>query len=503
MIDTDYVHKFINNTKGILNNILESNKHSIIFTLLESFQNIFHTPFNFKIILNYIELYNNNTFNLNDFDVLEELIKNTIEKLVTNFFELLDYKIEVFKVSELICIDFSISGFPMVNMNKTVRVNERIGYIKEGYSTGKIIRKINKKIEQISGKLIFKNRKIKEFIETYFCINDLCTNKNRLINKNDINYIIDSNKVIIKSVTVKNKCNNCKSDLIKDKSMIKYEYFYYLTTVNNEYIQVLSNEDLSDNLNNNNCNIIGYFIRNFNGNLIFILLSLNFNLFMLHKSSINKKYKIEEKVKELVYWKSNITKIDITLFLIFNIFNIKSFDQNINNLSLPSSPISGNNYYNNTNNNTMLILTNDINYILPFLNFIVKNVKVFYSLKTFINNNKFYNNSILILEKINRKNCANFNYEFCIKVEHNEFLEYDYYYTKKENIEDKYNIKLTSLEEKNINEFFIELRNDFKGIIEPYRLLRTIEALYLSIKGLIGEGEIISTLRKYLKIYLN
>ena len=280
--------------------------------------------------------------------------------------------------------------------------------------------------------------------------------------------------------------------------------FYYKISINAVKIANRHSNDQSFE----NVVVLGHFERNQRGNWCFKILShLNFTHFNCEpqkktiQKNINIPFRLNEIIKRTVPFIQTIRPIDFKIFTILNILNCNFQFKNINEFNLLSSPVS-NNYEENLENSKMeskknvVIYTDDINYVAYIAKAITK-VHIFYSLKSYSKYSQYFKETLCILDFNDKpKSSEQKDLEFVIKTSKHSFPEYSYHRLSPTEMK-SYNVRLTDDEIAQINCIFTNQRQFLKGVVEPYKLLKRIEGVALSLKSLIGDSSALSVIEEY------
>lgn len=188
---------------------------------------------------------------------------------------------------------------------------------------------------------------------------------------------------------------------------------------------------------------------------------------------LNSPLQLDDKFERFNYSATIVHLHDITNFL-FSKFN--------NNITIYDTIILIILNILSKTNEKVLIYTSDTTYIRRCAENFFKmknlNIKISYSLNSF-------NNGLCIrpFEEIKTKDIL---YVFQIPI--NQCL--DYSYNNCENIYiENLDCNLNEHDHNSLQKLFLKFRNEYKRIIEPERLLRTLTSIYLSIKEFVGDNE--------------
>lgn len=522
----------------LIKTILHQNRSSITKSLENSFSStgIPISTIHFTISIDIIELYDISIDAANilcDLNQIEKSLKDSLGSIVSDFFKRKEY-IHIPFLSQIFSVDFDIKPAFCLSDRFNCVFPEITEYTQTGYSTGKITKRFMKPIKVCSGLLSFMKKDIIQHNQTFACTNISCSNKTVCIYQNSILFLINpEEKTITKIIEVK-KCFKCGSILSKVYSSIKYEYIYVLSIINEDenikdrFITIKSHLDLSEMIKNGDTlinqeiyTLHGCIERDWKGMRNLRLLSCTFKT-EINKSIVEIKKKIlrtrEEKrstieklkdfSKDVLFFKKKVVQTDIILMLIANIFNCQNTDyycdvfddmntdsvknnkevKSINNLM--SSPDSNQisileRDAEDTKSRRILIITNDVYYVSRVFRAILE-IPVFFTIKD-KRCQKMLEFICIIdqIPKVKDKIDSLFDLQFKIEIDTSCILDYSYLKVNSTRLP-KMAITLNEQEKKNLAEVFAKQRRLFKGLLKPYRLLRTTEELYLSIKYFTG-----------------
>lgn len=465
---------------------------------------------------------------------IEESIKISLQSIASAFFRTKGYTLIPF-LPQMLRIDFQIIPVFCLDNRFTYDFPETIEYTQTGYSTGKLTKRFRTPIKMCTGILSSARKDIIQHKMTFECTNTACSNRTVCIHQNDILFLINpEEKTITKTVESKG-CLRCGSILSKVPSSIKYEYVYILSiadthdkSIKDRFITVRSIFDLSEvfpisntkskpaSENKETLVLHGYIERDWKGIRSLRLLSCTSRT-EINRSNFEIKNKIlkvrEEKrstieklkdlTKEILFFKKKIIQTDIILVLIANIFNCKNtnyycdvfadVDAKLikNNLdNLMSSPESNRSNIlevcsEDMKSRRILVITNDVNYVLRLFS-AISDVPVFLSIKD--RRCKEMMEFVCVVDRIPKmKDSIDnlFDLQFNMQIDAGCFLDYSYYSVKLGKLP-KMVVTLNEQEKKSLAEVFTSQRKLFKGVLKPYRLLKTTEELYLSVKYFTG-----------------
>ncbi|ELA41175.1 uncharacterized protein VICG_01774 [Vittaforma corneae ATCC 50505] len=524
--------------------VLASNTDFLVQSIQDSFDSdgTLQSKVYFNLWVSFLSLYDHCPSNkiqgyLRDFGQLESLLHGSIQKLLSELLILFGYKANVC-VSKLYTLEVFLISFVNISIADKVSINENTELARESHSASKVIRRMLKTLHIVPGAVAYGGRSIKEHAQTHRCTNESCHGKILVISQNGISYVVCMNdKTISKKHTECLKCSTCGSKLEKIQTRVCYEYRYFISMINesigndcfmNRYLTMKSSIKLVEHPTGDkpfkfDVRVVGYLARDQFGRVYFHCLSLNeltgcslrklnfeHQLTSVRNSPDSSMKKLQAATSKILSHKKTVTLIDSIVVAIANIFNGCCFDDNAAYSSkeectlMISSPasikefISPNDRRNAKEANSerrMLIQTNDVSYVISIFRSVC-NITVFYSAKEFIKNYKRCAQCIYISEQIPRnikksilRDCADF--EFNINIDSESLLDcsaYEYSQTKPVTMDKRW-VGLDENEQALLKEVFTKQRSMFKGLIKPYKLLRTTEALYISLKQLTGDSE--------------
>lgn len=521
------LRKFISKEDKIVKLILIHNFRYITDTLKDSFDRneILISKINFLIKIDILVLYDQHPLefiqlNFYDFNSIEKIIERTLKALVGFIFYNLGYK-EITFLKELYNYTLSVTSFP-IDVFPQNFIKEQIILKDNGFSKGEIQTKKFKYLTQYNAIQSFYKSELQQLYNTLFCTNEFCTSPIVSINTEEISYIIEINTKTITKTIVKSNCSTCSSALNKRSTNVQRNSFYRLN--------IQENDDCSDNFNLKvtingidnleksskneifeNMIVLGYYERNKRGNWEFRIISrlilTNINqsdlieqkISLLKASSLNR---LKMAFKLYVPHKVEITTVDLRILTILNILNCNLQLKIDNEMFILSSPTSANiledtenTKLENISRKNIVIYTNDVNYVVYIIR-AISVAKVFYSLKSFKKYSSYYKEAICILDINDKlKNTESLDLEFWIEV--GKECIYDYSYERIENsTKQSRSCSLTGIELVHINSIFTEQRKYLKSIVEPYKLLKRIEAVALSLKDLTGDPSSLKLIEK-------
>lgn len=522
-----FVSTFCKSLGAVEDRILSSNSDTLIQAIKEAFTDdkVLKTKIYISIWLDLLGLFNDfptkqvHTI-MEDITEIEVALRSACTKLLSQMFIFLGYK-NVLCITELVCVELLLGTFPIQQREEILKIRERTTLGKEGLITLKTMRKHSKEIAIITGLIKYNRKTIKEHSETLRCNNPVCSRRIQCIRTGEQRYLVfQHDKEIVKSIGKTRTCLTCGSSFVKVISRIVYEHWYTLSICTNKdspwninsFITVRSSIDISGQLNDHRDSqcmyeiaICGYLERDRRGiqqvHMLCACERLRISeqtikteslLEKERKSAKSTEQKLKSILKTVFEFKNEHSDVDAAIFAIANIFNNENRNEKVeiengNRKDLQSSPVSETKEGKKLIRKRIHILTNDTNYVSRMIKAVTE-VPIFYTFKQFSKNQRAFESCLCITEKASKDSYKWSDISFLIEVDKNSLLNFSYEKRAKVEIE-KRKVLLNEEEEKLLNEAFTKQRKIFKGRIPPYRLLKAMESLYLSLKHITGSSE--------------
>lgn len=417
-------------------------------------------------------------------------------------------------------------SIPMIDQE--IRIWERYSFCQDGYLNLRSKLETKKKLHFLQGRVLGAERKIHSIskISTADCTNKKCVNKVRVITIPHYQFEIEINRKTLSRFPLRNSrengyvCGSCKSQLTKTRERIGVQY-KYIISYNNRYIWVSLPESimLPENMSFDLVGVIGFLERDKSGRVYlnsseyFLKTVLSYEDYAIKLKCLNaQKNKSDLELGSypkyyagiLLPFKRTIRSLDVIVLIIANIYNISDKSeitgccdpshqncQSLNSertastpdssiLNTPDSVIGIDNKQRYSHRT--IIYSNDISYIKSIIRSI-SDASLLYSLGSFKSKSRFTENCICLLQ-INGKNdekaVSLADHVFYIEVDQDYYHDYNYSCMPYCNLRKK-DVILDQSKIRELKNLFIVQRRMFKNVIEPFKLLKTTEAIYRSI----------------------
>jgi len=512
--------------------ILSDNLPSISETLCYSFDDdlLITTQIKFRVCLDFLKIYDKfegmKTY-LFEYQHLELDVRKELETLFYGCLKEFGYKYTIgCDLSGIFVTTVVPVSIPIVDQE--IKIWERYSFHQDGYLNLRSKLETKKKLCFLQGHVLGAERKIHNIskISTADCTNKKCANKLRLITIPHYQFEIEINRKTVSRFPLRNSrengcvCGSCKSQLTKTREQVGVQYKYVIS-YNNRYIWASIPEStmLPESMSFDLVGVIGFLERDksgrayLNSSEYFLKTVLSYEDYIIKLKCLKvQKSKSDLKLGDylkycaeaLLPFKRTIRSLDVIVLIIANIYNISDKSEIIgccdssyqNCLSLNSERTAGtpDSSILNTPDSVIgtdnkqrcshrtIIYSNDISYIKSIIRSI-SNVTLLYSLGSFKSKSRFTENCICLLQissKNDEKAVSLADHIFYIEVDHDYYHDYNYGCMPYCNLRKK-DVILDQSKIRELKSLFIVQRKMFKNEIEPFKLLKTTEAIYRSI----------------------
>lgn len=504
----------------LLNNL--QNIEDSIFCCFDSNSIIFR-PIKIIIKINLIQIYdifsNNNPSSLNNIKDVEDLLMLTIKDLIHGCLCYLGYKnIQAIELSGLYDISIIFISLPIIDYE--IRIKENIIYKNDGYLNLKRQLECKKAKILLHGQVLSENNRV-DFIQTnecFACYNSKCTNKHQILSTFRGEYTIELNKLYITntlSTSGEKICNTCRSIMKKIYNNLESKYiinvyrnnFYFTVSIPASELSMIQGSTKE-------FVFIGHLERNkrghvfLNSEVVFIkqfnsyeteYLSHTLHKWKIEQTALKLEEYLEKYIAEILFFKKKVTKIDIILVIIGNMYNLIDFDyicslesdttQNCDILDTPNSFLEEETSNKHNFLHRTIIFTNDISYAKYILQVICKDIKIEYSIRRLKKSSFIFENCIFLIEneeKLDPMIFSKIDHVFYLDIPEESFHDYNYMGVKAVPIS-KMRINLDSNMVEAVKSLFLSQRKMFKNEIEPCKLLYTSESIVRSTIALAND----------------
>jgi len=378
-------------------------------------------------------------------------------------------------------------------------------------------------------------RSVKSLTESYKCMNPSCPSVTAMFREGELVYAVDVNTRCINRISPeKLRCSTCSSVVDRMESRVRYEYNYVLNLYDEDEFggleyrgYVLARSGLEWRNTPGMVSTVGYMVRNERGGMIYECLRISSSVKARvvdyeryiavpnEEKHIAVDHKLSERSHVIDYERCHT--IDRNLAVDHN--KTSTNQQNklmplqkrldclvkclLGHESLLWSDIATAviaNIFNTAPHGTrrIQILTNDTNRVVSIIR-AVAGVPVIYSEREFLKAPSAFPRCIFVTEKPGRriKQFMDLGFQVMHEGSGEDIELYDYTRVKPVGVR-----RRVRLDGRLAKEVFAKEREVFKGVVEPERLLNTVEGLYLSLKGLTGEDESVFLIPGYFNEFI-